>query len=70
MSEQLSSLLLLLPQPHVRAAAVACLNAWHAELTLTPFVEQELISTALATENPNLRAEVCVCVCVWGGGGG
>ena len=34
-------------------------------------MEQELISTALATENPNLRAEVCVCVSVcWGGGGG
>ena len=29
-----------------------------------------MISTALATENPNLRAEVCVCVCVLGQGGG
>ena len=45
-------------QPHVRAAAVSCLNAWYTEIGLAPMVEQEFISGALATENPNLRAEV------------
>lgn len=45
-------------QPQVRAAAVTCLNAWHTEIGLASMVEQEFISSALATENPNLRAEV------------
>ena len=75
---------ILLPcQPQVRAAAVTALNAWHDQIGLTPLVEAEIISTALATENPNLRSEVpyvycvlhymcvcvgvCVCVCVWVG---
>ena len=47
-------------QPHVRAAAVAALNTWHTELTLVPFAELELLSSALETENPNLRSEVRV----------
>lgn len=45
-------------QPQVRVAAVSCLNAWHTELGLVPMVEQEFLTTALATESPNLRAEV------------
>ena len=55
----------------MRVAATASLNAWFDELTLVPLVEQEFLSTALATENPNLRVEVslvymyvCVHVCV------
>lgn len=39
---------------------MACLNAWYTEIGLSPMVEQEFISGALATENPNLRAEVSV----------
>lgn len=39
-------------------AAVSCLNAWHTELGMVPMVDQEILSNALATENPNLRAEV------------
>ena len=31
------------------------------EITLVPLVEGEYLSTALQTENPNLRTEVCVC---------
>ena len=49
---------LFLFQSHLRQAAIGCLNAWLAEITLVPFVEQEFISNALATENPNLRTEV------------
>ena len=61
-------------QPQLRAAAVATLNAWYDQIKLAPLVEAEIISTALATENPNLRSEVlhkcvcvcvCVCVCLW-----
>ena len=39
-------------------AAVACLDTWHTELGVVPMVEQEFFTNALATENPNLRAEV------------
>lgn len=39
-------------------AAVNCLNSWHTELGMVPMVEQEFFTTALATENPNLRGEV------------
>ena len=46
------------PQPHVRAAAVVTLNRWCEEVTLVPFIEQELLSEALTTENPTLRTEV------------
>ena len=52
----------LFVQPQVRAAAVACLNAWHTEIGLASMVEQEFISSALATENPNLRAEVIIAI--------
>ena len=55
-------------QPQLRAAAIATLNAWYDQIKLAPLVEAEIISTALATENPNLRSEVLdctsVCVCV------
>ena len=46
----------------MRAAAVTALNAWHDQIGLTPLVEAEIISTALATENPNLRSEVPICI--------
>ena len=50
----------------MRVAATASLNAWFDELTLVPLVEQEFLSTALATENPNLRVEVSlVCMGVY-----
>ena len=39
---------------------MACLNVWVTEVTLVPFIEGELLSTALQMENPNLRIEVCV----------
>ena len=45
-------------QPQLRTAAIATLNAWHDQIKLPPLVEAEIISTALATENPNLRSEV------------
>lgn len=45
-------------QPQVRVAAIATLNAWHDQIGLVLLVEAEIISTALATENPNLRSEV------------
>ena len=35
-----------------------CLNSWHTELGMVVMVEQEFFTTALATEHPNLRAEV------------
>ncbi|CAI8010225.1 Cytoskeleton-associated protein 5 [Geodia barretti] len=43
---------------HVRAACVSCLNVWVTEVTLVPFIEGELLSTALQMENPNLRTEL------------
>ena len=50
-------------QPGVRAASLETLNAWQNELTISPMIEQELISNALSTESPNLRTEVYV-VCM------
>ena len=45
-------------QPQVRQAAISCLNAWHAEITLVPFIEQKFISSALATKSAILKMEV------------
>ena len=46
----------------MRQAAIDTLNAWLEQTGLTCFVEGELFSTALATDNPYLRSEVCICV--------
>ncbi|XP_028404850.1 cytoskeleton-associated protein 5-like isoform X2 [Dendronephthya gigantea] len=45
-------------KPQVRAAAISCLNSWFDEIGLVPLVESEVISGALATDNPNMRAEM------------
>eukprot|EP00731_Ephydatia_muelleri_P025904 Em0018g4a len=45
-------------QPQLRAAGIATLNTWCTETTFLPFVDKELLCTALNTENPNLRAEL------------
>lgn len=42
----------------MRQAAIDTLNAWLEQTGITCFVEGELFSTALATDNPNLRADV------------
>jgi hypothetical protein len=34
------------------------LNSWFDEIGLVPLIESEVISGALATDNPNMRAEV------------
>ena len=47
-----------LPGP-VHQAAIDTLNAWLEQASLTCFVEGEMLSTALATDNPYLRIEVC-----------
>ena len=55
----------------MRQAAIDTLNAWLEQTGITCFVEGELFSTALATDNPNLRADVSevihdiVCTVVW-----
>lgn len=46
----------------MRQAAIDTLNAWLEQTGLTCFVEGELFSTALATDNPYLRSEVCLYV--------
>lgn len=48
-------------QGHVRQAAVDTLNAWLEQTGLACFVEGELFSTALATDNPYLKADVRIC---------
>jgi cytoskeleton-associated protein 5 len=45
-------------KPQVRSAALATMTALYDEVTLAPFIETEIISNALATENPNLRTEL------------
>ncbi|CAB4025899.1 cytoskeleton-associated 5 isoform X1, partial [Paramuricea clavata] len=45
-------------KPQVRATAITCLNSWFDEIGLVPLIESEVISGALATENPNMRAEM------------
>ncbi|XP_071809133.1 cytoskeleton-associated protein 5-A-like isoform X2 [Asterias amurensis] len=45
-------------KPSVRAAAVAGLNAFEEQVGLAPFIEDEILSTALAVDKPNLRIEV------------
>ena len=45
-------------QPQLRAAGIATLNTWCTEATFLPFVDEELLCTALTTENPNLRTEL------------
>lgn len=42
----------------MRQAAIDTLNAWLEQSGITCFVEGELFSTALATDNRNLRADV------------
>ena len=46
-------------QVQVRTAAIACLNAWINEVSVSMLFEQDVIAGSLATENPNLRTEVC-----------
>ena len=46
----------------MRQAALDTLNAWLEQTGLVCFVEGELFSTALATDSPYLRADVCVYV--------
>ena len=48
----------------MRQAATDTLNAWLEQTGLTCFVEGELLSTALATDSPYLRADVRMCNCV------
>lgn len=45
-------------KPQLRAAGIATLNAWCTEATFQAFVDEEMLSTALNTENPNLRTEL------------
>ncbi len=53
-----NSTVIFLFQPQVRAAALSCLNSLFEEMGLVPLIESEVISGALATDNPNMRAEV------------
>ncbi|XP_065835694.1 cytoskeleton-associated protein 5-like isoform X2 [Oscarella lobularis] len=43
-------------KPQQRASAVSCLNSFYNEIGLVPFLETEILSTALATDNPFLRS--------------
>ena len=42
----------------MRAAAVAALNAIEEQAGLAPFIEDEILSTALNVDKPFLRIEV------------
>ena len=39
------------------------MNKLFDEVTLSPFIETEIISNALTTDNPNLKTEVSTCCC-------
>ncbi|EDO43210.1 predicted protein [Nematostella vectensis] len=45
-------------KPHLRAAGITALNAWHKEIGMVAFIEGEILFGALSTENPFLRIEV------------
>eukprot|EP00118_Oscarella_pearsei_P028343 m.1928 g.1928 ORF g.1928 m.1928 type:complete len:2015 (+) comp8067_c0_seq1:84-6128(+) len=45
-------------KPQQRAVALACLNAFWKEVSIVPFIEAEVLSVALATENPHLRSDL------------
>ncbi|XP_062513637.1 cytoskeleton-associated protein 5-like isoform X2 [Corticium candelabrum] len=45
-------------KPQVRSAAIATMNKLFDEVTLSPFIETEIISNALTTDNPNLKTEL------------
>ncbi|XP_022089158.1 cytoskeleton-associated protein 5-like isoform X2 [Acanthaster planci] len=45
-------------KPTVRAAAIAALNAFEEHVGLAPFIEDEILSTALNVDKPFLRMEI------------
>lgn len=51
--------LFLILQPAIRNLAAAALDAWYEKIGgLNPIIGNEILVTALKTENPNLRSTV------------
>lgn len=54
-------------QPQVRSATLAVIAIWVQQAGFLPFLEGEIISDSLKTENPYIKAEVsCQCgICAY-----
>lgn len=46
-------------QPHLRKAGEEALDMWHSKIGFLPFLDNEILSTAMKETNPNLRSTVC-----------
>ena len=50
-------------KPQVRASGVETIKLWEEQIGLAPFIEDEILSTALGMNKPLIKIEVSMSVC-------